>query len=154
MKCAFFVILASLIFFGLSPLEAHDPHFKKGVMIQDGPQALNLYAYPAPTVVDWNNDGAKDLVVGKGIDGNIWLFLNKGSDINPSFLGGTPIESNGIPIATSKIEGAKTTIAISVSPRNQSGLLRLLVVEGAARPPSPETETVLFAKTCYLRRLH
>ncbi len=38
-----------------------------------------------PSVVDWNNDGRKDLVVG-AFDGKIHIFLNQGTDTAPQFL--------------------------------------------------------------------
>src|SRR5215207_9872595 len=50
-------------------------------------------------------------------------------------------------IATAMIEGSSTKKAITISVRCQLGL-RLLWVGEAARPRSPETETVLCAKSC------
>jgi hypothetical protein len=41
---------------------------------------------PAPCVVDWNADGKKDLVVGCG-PGNVYVFLNVGTDDKPEFDG-------------------------------------------------------------------
>jgi hypothetical protein len=46
----------------------------------------------SPCVVDWNEDGKKDLVMGKG-NGTILVFLNEGSNKQPIF--GKPIELNG-----------------------------------------------------------
>lgn len=50
----------------------------------------------SPRVVDWNNDGRKDLVVGER-DGHIRLFLNSGTDAVPAFSGFTYIEVGSNP---------------------------------------------------------
>lgn len=82
------------------------PVFKAGVKLQSGGQTLQLYrnvdptsglyifgnpaasvnAMAAPEVVDWNNDGLSDLLVGQA-DGRVALFLNKGTRGNPVFDG-------------------------------------------------------------------
>ena len=76
------------------------PPFFDGGKIQDGTEDLLVLGYASPTCADWNNDGAIDLVVGQLTDGNIWLYLNQGSNANPIFNGWTKIESNGTPITT------------------------------------------------------
>lgn len=38
-----------------------------------------------PTVVDWNGDGKKDLIVGQFANGAIRLYLNEGTDAEPKF---------------------------------------------------------------------
>lgn len=86
-----------LLFVLTGPLEADAPDLEGGVYIHDGSDPLDLEGHTAPTVVDWNNDGRKDLVVGN-IKGNLWLFLNQGTDLNPLFKGGSRIESSNVPI--------------------------------------------------------
>jgi len=81
-------------------LDGEVPDLEAGVYIQNGSSPLELGGYSSPTVADWNNDGRKDIVAGN-ISGNIWLYLNKGTNLNPSFNGGVRIESNGVPIVTS-----------------------------------------------------
>ncbi len=39
--------------------------------------------------------------VGQFTAGYIWLYLNQGTNLNPVFIGGSKIESNGTPITTS-----------------------------------------------------
>ncbi len=46
--------------------------------------------YSKPDVVDWNNDGLKDLVVGDG-SGAVSVLLNTGTDDNPTFMAETPL---------------------------------------------------------------
>jgi hypothetical protein len=81
-------------------LRADEPDLKAAVKLESNGSPISLTT-PYPTVVDWNNDGAKDLVVGHFYYGNIYLYLNTGSDLNPVFGPGTKIESNGTPITTS-----------------------------------------------------
>ncbi|MFQ5657939.1 MAG: CFI-box-CTERM domain-containing protein, partial [Candidatus Methylomirabilales bacterium] len=52
----------------------------------------------APFVVDWDNDGKKDLLVAGG-DGKIALYRNVRSDTTPQFSGSAPIMADGTPIA-------------------------------------------------------
>lgn len=59
-----------------------------------------------PRVVDWNADGRKDLLVGLG-DGTVKIFLNTGTDENPTFDSGTNILVN-VPGASLNV-GARAT---------------------------------------------
>ncbi len=47
-----------------------------------------------PSVVDWNDDYRKDLLVG-GADGTLTLFLNVGTEKSPEFADGTPLMVGG-----------------------------------------------------------
>ncbi|MHC4945329.1 MAG: hypothetical protein ACYTG7_20125 [Planctomycetota bacterium] len=90
-----------LLFFTTPVLHADAPELEAGVYIYDGASPLEVDRHSTPTVTDWNNDGAKDLVVGQFGYGRIWLFLNQGTNLNPVFNGGSLIESNGTPIQVS-----------------------------------------------------
>jgi hypothetical protein len=92
--------LLALLFAAAGPLLAQAPGVEQGVPVLDGSIPLEVSLMSKPTVVDWNNDGNKDLVVGQYTDGNVWLFINKGTDAEPVFNGGSLIESNGTPITT------------------------------------------------------
>jgi hypothetical protein len=93
------VSIALGVLFLTGALWADAPELESGVKIKDGGSSLEVNLYSSPTCVDWNNDGAKDLVVGQIWDGWIWLYLNQGTDLNPVFDGGTLVESGGSPIA-------------------------------------------------------
>ncbi|MFH1564087.1 MAG: PQQ-binding-like beta-propeller repeat protein [Nitrospirota bacterium] len=64
----------------------HAPLFAPGLIIQVGSPTKNLDVgeNATPCVIDWNNDGKKDLVIGQG-DGNVYCALNIGTDENPAF---------------------------------------------------------------------
>jgi hypothetical protein len=94
LKVASILLLASTIAHALPALDA-------GVFIKNGSSDLQVSYYSAPTVVDWNNDGKKDLVVGQFYYGNVVVFLNVGTDANPVFNGGAAIQSGGVDITTS-----------------------------------------------------
>lgn len=90
-----------LILFVSAPLAMADaPALKKGVYLYDGNNPLNVDRHSNPFVVDWNNDGAKDLLVGQFTSGYIWLYLNQGTDLNPVFDGRSLLQSGGSPITT------------------------------------------------------
>jgi len=49
----------------------------------------------SPEVVDWNNDGKKDLLVGMFSEGKVMLFLNTGTDVDPKFKSGELLTAGG-----------------------------------------------------------
>ncbi len=75
------------------------PNFSPGQILcaNDFPITGNNFA-SATEVADWNADGKKDLLVGVYYNGNIWLYLNQGTDEEPVFTEGTLLEADGVPI--------------------------------------------------------
>jgi hypothetical protein len=75
-----------------------DPIFDEGTTIQWGqpPFAADIdVGYRAtPTLVDWNSDGRRDLVIG-AYDGRIYLYINEGTDTEPFYLFGTFAQEDG-----------------------------------------------------------
>jgi len=63
-----------------------------GVMVKAMGKDLDVGGKASPCVADWNEDGKKDLVMGNG-SGEIFVFLNEGTNENPVF--GKPIKLNG-----------------------------------------------------------
>ena len=59
------------------------PDLDANQYIYDGGSPLQVGVMSAPSVVDWNGDGAKDLLVGQFTHGKIWLYLNQGTDRAP-----------------------------------------------------------------------
>ncbi|MDH4099641.1 MAG: FG-GAP-like repeat-containing protein [Nitrospirota bacterium] len=93
-----------------------------------------------PFVVDWDNDGRKDLLVGTR-SGNILLYLNIGTDSAPSFGGGVPLQAGGSVIDVGNYaspwvvdwdnDGKKDMLV-----GNSSGYVRLYLNSGTDSGPS------------------
>jgi hypothetical protein len=77
------------------------PELEPAAFLSDGTNLLTAGTMSAPSVVDWNNDGKKDLLVGQFDQGRVWLYLNRGTDASPVFNGATPVLSGGTQITTS-----------------------------------------------------
>ena len=73
-------------------LNQGDGNLASGVMVKADGKDLDVGGRAAPVVVDWNEDGKKDLVLGNG-SGEIFVFLNAGTNQQPVF--GKPIKLNG-----------------------------------------------------------
>lgn len=63
------------------------PGSECGVIKEVGKSGVNIGTYSAPILVDWNGDGAPDLIVGEGSysANSIHIWLNMGSKSSPSF---------------------------------------------------------------------
>jgi len=71
------------------------PLFSSPEMVEDAGVPIDVGYYGAPTMYDWNDDGAKDLILGQYDSGKIRLYLNQGSDTAPDFNGYTFFRSAG-----------------------------------------------------------
>lgn len=98
MKVISFLTACSLLFLFAGSLSADVPDLVSGGEIRLGGSTIQYTPYP--TVVDWNNDGMKDLLVGAFYYGNIHLFLNEGTNLNPVFNTSSKVESGGAAITT------------------------------------------------------
>ncbi len=77
-----------------------------------------------PRVVDWNQDGSKDLIVGQA-DGTVKIFLNvKGPNDPPAFDGGTKITVGNSTVLDLDVGNRATPVPIDW---NNDGLLDLVV---------------------------
>ncbi len=74
------------------------PTFDGGTLLQVGSSGskvdIDVGSRACPTVVDWDNNGAKDMVVG-ALDGRMHIFLNSGSDTSPDFTFEALAQENG-----------------------------------------------------------
>ncbi|MBU1598596.1 VCBS repeat-containing protein, partial [bacterium] len=69
----------------LSPSEP--PVFNASQYVDGDPEPIDMDGgYSKPQVIDFNNDGKKDIIVGEEF-GRVALFLNSGKDENPLFTG-------------------------------------------------------------------
>jgi hypothetical protein len=64
------------------------PAFTGSRLLQAGDEIISAGSNAAPFVVDYNNDGAQDLLVGTG-EGYLTLFINLGSSAEPVY--GAPV---------------------------------------------------------------
>jgi hypothetical protein len=74
------------------------PVFSGPEYVKDNGVPIDVGYYGAPTVTDWNKDGAKDLVLGQFDQGKIRLYLNQGPDTAPDFNGYAYFKSGGVDI--------------------------------------------------------
>jgi TolB-like protein len=65
-------------------LNQGDGNFAPGVMVKAGGKDVDTGSRATPCVTDWNEDGKKDLVMGNG-SGEIFIFLNEGTNQQPAF---------------------------------------------------------------------
>ena len=78
----------------------HSLTFNAGTRIQANGNNMKVDTYASvPCVVDWNEDGKKDLLVGCFDYGNVFLFLNSGSNTAPVFTTGTMLQAGGSAIS-------------------------------------------------------
>ena len=72
---------------------------QEGVKLQaDGKDIDVKIGHLVPTVVDFNGDGKKDLIVGQFSGGKIRLYVNQGTDSKPVFKDFTYLEAGARPI--------------------------------------------------------
>jgi len=77
------------------------PQLDPGVRLTSNAAFLQVNSCSTPSVIDWNNDGRKDLLTGQFIDGYVSVFLNQGTDAQPAFGDRTFIQANGSTMSTS-----------------------------------------------------
>lgn len=74
------------------------PTFDAGTLLQVGPAGsktdIDVGIRATPSVVDWNNDGIRDLVVGAK-PANIFLYINEGTDTEPDYRSQQLVKENG-----------------------------------------------------------
>ncbi len=121
------------------------PLFDAGVFLQVGPSGakgdIQLSARATPSVVDWNDDGRKDLLVG-GLDGQIRVLLNEGTDAAPDFLDWIVVGDGSAPLIVPTLRSSPDFVDVTgdslldLLVGNSEGQLLLYPNTGA--PGSPE----------------
>ena len=70
-------------------------------LVESGGSAIAVSSgHATPEVVDWDNDGAQDLVVGQYSSGKVRLYLNDGGSYVPEFDAFNYVEAGGSDITT------------------------------------------------------
>jgi len=76
--------------------QSSTPTFSNRIRLKAGGINMKVDTYTSvPCVVDWNEDGKKDLLVGCFYYGNVYLFINSGNDAVPVFTTGTKLKADG-----------------------------------------------------------
>ncbi len=89
---------------GLTILNAEEefatPKFTAPIRIKANGVDMKVDTYTSvPCVVDWNQDGKKDLLVGSFFYGNVYFFNNSGTNTIPVFTSGVKLKSGGVDIS-------------------------------------------------------
>lgn len=71
--------------------------FQDPVPLTAGGAPINIGNHAAPRLVDWNNDGALDLLVAGG-DGYVWLFRQTGAANGTDFAAPVKVTAAGAPV--------------------------------------------------------
>ncbi len=71
------------------------PAFDAGVFLTRAGADIDVGARATPTVLDWDGDGRRDLVVG-ALDGRVRLYANSGTDAAPEYLTEAMVPQGGV----------------------------------------------------------
>ncbi|MBM3314342.1 hypothetical protein FJY71_00675 [candidate division WOR-3 bacterium] len=71
------------------------PRFASPVLVYDGSDSIDVGYYGAPQMVDWDQDGRKDLLLGQFTGGNIRFYPNVGTNSAPVFSGFSYVQASG-----------------------------------------------------------
>lgn len=99
MKKRIAALVATVMLFGSALLVAAPPELEAHVLMEAGGSPINVVFSACPLAIDWNNDGAKDLLVGQLGGGYLWLYLNSGTNLNPVLDAGTYIMDGANPLS-------------------------------------------------------
>jgi len=118
-----------------------EPKFGGGSTVQYGPPDaktnITVGARTTVDVVDWNNDGRKDLVAGN-TNGQLLLYRNAGTDAEPRFDGCQEVQADGVPINLGTQRSRPFAVDFNGDGRTDllvggtDGLIRLYVRKGMA----------------------
>ena len=103
-----------------------DPVFSGFSYLQVGGVDYDFGDCASPSVVDWDNDGRKDLLV--GIEpGQVFLLLNTNTDADPVFASSDPVQNGGGGLT---VVSAASPLAVDW---NEDGAKDLLVGDGSGQ---------------------
>ncbi len=105
MRRNWIVAVGAVLLLGAGALAAGPIELQPGVKLKAGNEEMDDHSlgHFVPTVVDWNGDGKKDLIVGSftGQPGNVRLYVNVGTDADAKFEKAAFLEAGGKPIRLS-----------------------------------------------------
>lgn len=79
MKLIFLTLLFAMLLYSAIP------SFREPIIVQADGEDLSIGVIADPFMIDWDNDGLKDLIVGQFFPPKISFFKNIGSSENPEF---------------------------------------------------------------------
>ncbi len=92
----FFTVLTIVIYVNSVQVYAQEKDFKPGIIIQaDNVDIGRDKQYTVPCIVDWDEDGKKDLLVGCFYNGYIYYYRNIGENDEPVFNSGDLLQEDG-----------------------------------------------------------
>lgn len=75
---------------------AESPRLAAPFRVMDGLSPLDVeVGHATPNLVDWDGDGRRDLLVGQFGGGKVRVYLNRGTDAEPSFKGFQFVQAGG-----------------------------------------------------------
>jgi len=90
-------LIVSVVGIGAIPAQAQIDYGPE-IMVRAGSVDIAVPGYSVPSVIDFDNDGRQDLIVGEGsgsYPGKVRLYLNNGTPSDPQFSSFTYLQSNG-----------------------------------------------------------
>jgi hypothetical protein len=93
--------------------------------LQAGGTTISLNGWRCPRLMDWDNDGKLDLLV--GFSGAIWRYQNTGTPTAPAFAAGVRVQAAGANIAPSG------SVLIALADMNSDGKTDLVAVDSARK---------------------
>jgi hypothetical protein len=94
--------------------------------IQAGGVDITHNGMRVPRVLDWNNDGKPDLLIGAG--GYVWCYTNNGTPAVPSFAPGVKVKATGVDIYV-----GTSSSPIALMDLTGDGMKDLVVADSASR---------------------
>ena len=98
--------------------------FTRFAALQANGTNLSHNGLRVPRVVDWNNDGKPDLLIGAG--GYVWLYINQGTPQSPAFGPGVKVQAAG-----ADIEAGTGSTPIAFVDMTGDGVKDLVVADAA-----------------------
>ncbi|MBC8424300.1 VCBS repeat-containing protein [bacterium] len=85
------------------------PTLDGGTLLEVGPSGskipINVLSRATVALADWDNDGARDLIVGE-LDGRVHVFINEGTTAEPDFISDMLIQAAGVNLV---VPGARSS---------------------------------------------
>ncbi len=122
-----------------------DPQFDGGTYLQVGEPGLKINIdvgqRPTPILVDWNNDGKRDLVSGAK-DGKLYLFINEGTDTEWDFRVMQRVQEDGADLVVPSARSSPEVLDMNndgkkdIITGNTAGQILFYINVGSAESPA------------------